>query len=201
LLGGFRDAHPDARLVCRELNFAEQTDAIVSGRVDVAIVRSPLIHPEVETVQLFTEPRVLLVHHGHPLAKRQSVTGRQLLDLSMLDLRSVRQEWNAFWQLDDIRGEPGRRSPSFAVTMDEVHIDMVLSGAALTVAASVPRLAANRHLASVPIENVSGSVISLVSRRGSRRRNVDAFIRHAQVIAREASTLVPGAEPAAPGSW
>lgn len=201
LLNGFRGAHPDARLVCRELNIVEQIEAVVSGRVDVAIVRSPLLHPDVETVPLFAEPRVLLVQHGHPLAKRESVRGRQLLDLPMLDLRSVRQEWNAFWRLDDIRGEPGRRRPSLAVTLDEVYLDIALSGAALTVAASVPRLAPNPILASVSIEEVPASIISLISRRRSRRRNVEAFIRHAQAVAHEASTLVPGAEPVSPRSW
>ncbi len=109
-----RDARKDLRVACigslcsfltnetlftfltkgenRELTFLQMHSpqgyhAVDSGEVDIALIAEDMYYPRVETIPLFSEPMVLLVHDSSPF---EGVVHPSQLDPS----REIRQPWN-----------------------------------------------------------------------------------------------------------
>jgi DNA-binding transcriptional LysR family regulator len=60
--------------------------AVADGESELAIVADPPDLPGAATTTLYTEPLLAVVHHGHPLASRRSVTVDDLRDLDLIML-------------------------------------------------------------------------------------------------------------------
>ena len=69
---------PHAELIVREDTTASLLPAVVEGELDLALVALPLADPHLETEALVTEPLLLAMPPGHPLARRKRVTVRDL---------------------------------------------------------------------------------------------------------------------------
>lgn len=70
-LGAFQRAHPDIEVVLRELNSGEQIDALRAGRLDAGFVHAPTVPPELEGVEVLTEPFVCCLPQAHVQARRR----------------------------------------------------------------------------------------------------------------------------------
>lgn len=70
---------PQVKIVLAEMNTYQQHEALRARRIDLGIVRSPLLETGYATECLVREPFVLAVPAGHPLASAESV-GVQDLD-------------------------------------------------------------------------------------------------------------------------
>ncbi|MHA6792322.1 LysR family transcriptional regulator [Pseudonocardia bannensis] len=194
ILQSFQMAHPKLQLSLCELNFAEQTEPLARGAVDVAIVRPPYHDRRIDMFPVLGEPRELFVSTRHPLSTADEVRVDDILDEPMLDMSRAPAEWSAFWLLDELRDGPAPGHGRIdAVTVHEFELALALRRGALTVAASVPRLAPNPMLVGIPLRDASPSMIAVARRRGDRRIAVTEFIRHAGVICRLQHDLVPDA--------
>jgi len=71
---------PNVNLVLHELNSAEQLDRIIAGTLDVGFVRLPVRDKRVLTMQLISEPIIIVLPEGHPEAARDVVNLAALAD-------------------------------------------------------------------------------------------------------------------------
>lgn len=69
---------PQVKIVLAEMNTYQQHEALRARRIDLGIVRSPLLETGYATECLVREPFVLAVPAGHPLASAESVDVQDL---------------------------------------------------------------------------------------------------------------------------
>lgn len=197
IVTAFRTRFPNVKLTVSDLAFDNQVDALVAGRVDVAIVRPPCDDERLKVINLFSEPTVLCFSAQHRLADAEAVTLQDVLDEPMVELVRTPGRWRAFWQLNELRGGPPRRiHPEPAVTLSELRYTLLCepvvaaaSGSAWQYGLSSPLLR------SVPILDAPPNAVAVAFRRNPAR----AWAREFAVCAREVTAqmvqLVPGGRP------
>jgi DNA-binding transcriptional LysR family regulator len=98
ILAEFRSRHPESTVELRGLDFAGQVDALTSGEVDAAFVRTPL-PAGIRTLRLAVESRVACLPVGDPLVARQPLNLADLTDRVFVDVAgaagdAVRRWWD-----------------------------------------------------------------------------------------------------------
>lgn len=83
LIRRFRKACPDVMPRYRALSFAQQTEALHGGEIDIGIVRLPIFDELIETRLIHREELVVAISRGHPVLARKGA-------LRINDLRSCR---------------------------------------------------------------------------------------------------------------
>ena len=66
LVTAFRRALPDVSLALREMVTKDQIEELLSGRIDVALVRPPVTHPDLIAVRALAEPLIAALPAGIP---------------------------------------------------------------------------------------------------------------------------------------
>ncbi|KAA0121435.1 LysR family transcriptional regulator [Methylobacterium sp. P1-11] len=74
LVTAFRRALPDVTLALREMVSKDQIEELLAGRIDAALVRPPVTHPDLIAVRALAEPLVVALPAGNPLALRDGLT-------------------------------------------------------------------------------------------------------------------------------
>jgi molybdate transport repressor ModE-like protein len=198
LVNEFRRHIPNLSVRVRELSFSEQFDAVISGDVDVAIVRPPCGTDEVSLIPLFDEPRVLCCREDNPLASKHSVSPDDLLDQIFVNVTGTRTRWAGFWQLDDLRNSPARTSEDAADTAAEMQYVLLSGEAIIPVAQSAWRMRlSDNALRAVPIEGVPPSQVALAYSSKNPRDEVWAFAECARAATQIRIDRVADAELAA----
>jgi Transcriptional regulator len=84
----FRDVNPDVHWTLQELSQQQQSEALRARTIDIAINRNVIPHVEAKIrCQLIARERVwVAVHEDDPLAKRQSVALKDLVDRNFISL-------------------------------------------------------------------------------------------------------------------
>lgn len=195
IIRAYRDAYPDVHLDLREANAAELTEGIDRGKVDVAILRSPVSHPRgVRFFSLLEEEMLLILPVGHAL-----VAGAAKDKMPVIDLRSLADEQ---FILVRRHGAPGMYSDlieaceqagftlKIATEVERMltNISLVAAGAGVSV---VPASMKNFHRESVVycrIRNARPALvapITLVSRDDSDSPAEKNFLDLAKSFARQ----------------
>lgn len=78
LVTAFRRALPDVTLALREMVSKDQIEELLAGRIDAALVRPPVTHPDLIAVRALAEPLVAALPAGNPLALRDGLTPADL---------------------------------------------------------------------------------------------------------------------------
>jgi len=78
ILPRLRLRYPEVNVELRSLPTAEQEEALLRGDIDVAFMRRPVVSPEVRSEVVLTEPLVVVLPSGHPLAKQERIAPAQL---------------------------------------------------------------------------------------------------------------------------
>jgi DNA-binding transcriptional LysR family regulator len=192
IFDAFRLSQPDVDLVTQEMTFADQTALLKDGRVDIALVRPPIVDPAIEVVPIAEEPRCFVVGPSHPLHGAERVALSDVLGHPMLALDAP-PEWAAFWQLDRERGRPNVSplAPPVA-SMDGLTIALCTSSAAITASESTARQTTWPYLSFVRLAEVSPSVTAIAFRRGDKRRTIQELVEAAVVAAERNIGLLPG---------
>ncbi len=87
LLAGFHRRHPDVEITLSEANSDRLVDALLGGRLDVAVVGlGAEVPPGVETHVVADEVLVAAVSHDHALADRPTIAVCGLRDLPLITL-------------------------------------------------------------------------------------------------------------------
>jgi DNA-binding transcriptional LysR family regulator len=196
ILAAYREARPDVAVQLQDLAFAAHVAPLVEGLVDVAIVRTPATHPELEVTPLAQEPRVVMVGAAHELAGASHLAVEDTLQFPTLPLDAPK-EWADFWQLNDYRGGPNWEPKVAPVrTVAEAQFALATHNLLITSPGALGRLAPNPLVRVIALTGASPTVIAVVRRRRDRRRALTQFVQSAQAAAERFIDLLPaGALP------
>ncbi len=78
LVAALRHALPDVTLSLREMVSKDQIEELLAGRIDAALVRPPVAHPDLIAVRALAEPLVVALPADNPLARRDGLALRDL---------------------------------------------------------------------------------------------------------------------------
>lgn len=73
VVAAFSAAYPGVRVMVRDLRSGQIEEQLIAGQLDLGIAFHPASREEIEAEPLFDERMHLVVHAGHPLAKRRSL--------------------------------------------------------------------------------------------------------------------------------
>ena len=182
-------AHPDLKISFRELSFPRGTTASWLREVDLALCYSPTPHPDIATLALRTEPRVVLAAKEHSLGRRAELTVADVLDETFCGSDPSLEPTRAgFWRLDDHRGGPAPNVTADRTVCPHETIAVVASGRAITVAPASN--AANFlmglpgvEVAAIPLRDAAPTVLTLVWRKDEPNPLVEAIVATAGSLA------------------
>ncbi|GJE02573.1 LysR substrate-binding domain-containing protein [Methylobacterium isbiliense] len=78
LVAAFRAALPEVTLSLREMVTRAQIEDLLAGRIDVALLRPPVAHPDLVAIRALAEPLVAALPEAHPLAGRADLAPADL---------------------------------------------------------------------------------------------------------------------------
>ena len=195
IVDAFRRAMPEVQLSFTELSMVNQLEAIVSGGVDVAFVRSPLTHTQLDFHGLFAEPRFVGVGVHHKLSQCTEVTFAALADQPFaVAAPEAPAQWRAYWSCDDLRGEPGRVA-AFVTNVPESLNAIAYAGAVDTFPGSATRFLRFPGIVYKPLTDGTYSAVTLATRISDHRPQVTAFRSVATHLVETSLSVVPDAIP------
>lgn len=160
---------PDVlRLV--ELTLAEQTGAVLGGRVDAALAWAPVAEPRLRVEPAVTAPRVLAVPPAHPLGRRDTVRIGELSGQTCVRMapEMLGERWSRWWAADPRPDGIPVRYGAEVHTIAE-FLEEVASGRAVAITSELLMHAYLRHdVVFVPIVDVEPSEIVLCTRPEDR---------------------------------
>lgn len=161
----FTGRHPEVTVETRRIDWDEQETAVLSGQVDIAYVRRPVVERGLRLIPLFTEPRLAALPAGHPLADESSLT-----------MAAIAAERHLHF-LDPVNGSHGR----LRLRSVEEKLEFVASGDGIIV---LP-LSATEHytrpdIAYVPLDDAEPDEVLLACEVSRRSKLLTAFIDSAR---------------------
>ena len=159
LLTTFQRKHPRVSINVAADATDRPVDALLDGRIDLAILIDPVADRRLRLRPLFADEMVAIVAKGHPLARRRWVSPAELAREHLLVYSSVPEESFVFRKvLAPLGLTPVRLS---FIMLTEAMIELARGGAGVGI---LPRWSAQRAIAG-------GSVAALsITRAGLRRQ-------------------------------
>jgi DNA-binding transcriptional LysR family regulator len=174
----FRKRHPSLDIDVLRTSWADQTDVVHDGRVDVSFVRAPFDERDLAQLPLFTEDRVVALPAGHSLADRDSIAVIELADLHLLESPNLVPEWRAVATEFRTGAAPRQRRPIRSMEEKLEHV------AAERGIAIIPRSTAQYYtrpdVAYVQVVDVAPSRVTLAWAKGRNREDIHEFVQIAQ---------------------
>jgi DNA-binding transcriptional LysR family regulator len=197
ILERFSEARPDVDVRLSDIGFFEMASPLLSGEVDVALVRAPLTHRGIHLTPLALDPRLVLVGSTHELAGVGRVDVEDILEERMVPVVAP-HDFAAYWHGDDYRGGPNT-DPTIAPAKTVADLQFaVATGRTIMIAASVTaRVLPNDLLRPVEVSGLSPNVIAAARLRTDHRQVVRDFIDAAAETAAAHIDLLPGGSPVA----
>jgi DNA-binding transcriptional LysR family regulator len=90
-----RERFPELEVEVIRTSWDDQVEMVLDGRIDASFVRFPIDRRGLTVIPLFTEPRVVALPAGHPLAARASVGLVDLAALELLQDPAAVPEWRS----------------------------------------------------------------------------------------------------------
>jgi LysR family transcriptional regulator for metE and metH len=172
LLGTFHRKHPRVTVNIVADATDRPIEALLDGRVDLAILVNRVDDKRFRVRPLFTDEMIAIVSPSDPLAKRRFVTAADLAEQHLLLYSSTREE---SFLLQKVLRPAGLTAPRVSfIMLTEAMIELSRAGVGVGI---LPRWSAQRAIAS-------RAVVPLAITRGGMRRQWSA------------ATLTAGQEPA-----
>ncbi|RII22250.1 HTH-type transcriptional regulator BenM [Streptomyces sp. YIM 130001] len=110
IIEDFTRRRPGWRVDMRQASWSRPDAGLEDGDVDVALVRLPFPGQDaLRTKVLLTEPLLVALATGHPLAARETIPFRELRDEPFVAAPPETGRWRDFWLATDLRdGHPVR---------------------------------------------------------------------------------------------
>jgi LysR family transcriptional regulator for metE and metH len=159
LLTAFQRKHPRVTVHVAADATDRPVDALLDGRIDLAILIDPARDRRVRLRPLFADEMVAIVAKGHPLARRRWVPPAELAAEHLLVYSSVPEESFLFQR---VLGPLGLRPAKVSfIMLTEAMIELARAGMGIGI---LPRWSAQRAIGS-------GAVVALsITRKGLQRR-------------------------------
>ncbi|MFF5187390.1 LysR substrate-binding domain-containing protein [Streptomyces sp. NPDC000345] len=175
--------HPEARLVLRQVNWADPSAGLADGASDVAFVWLPLPDEDrYRYVVVAQEPRLVALPQDHPLAARAAadregaVDFTDLLDEPFLALPPEAGPLRDHWLASDARGDRAPRTGAVVASAEETHEAVAnKQGVALLASGNAP-LVVRDEVIAVPVRGLSPCRLAVAARRDDERPLVQAYL-------------------------
>lgn len=175
-LGEFQELSPTAEVDLRQMQSNAQYMSVINGEIDVGFVdiaaasmMNTLEATELNVSLALHEPLVLCVAANHPLANRQSVAMRELVDSSFITL--TRQTFPSFFDTFLHLCQKSGYNPHIAQQAESMPVVVALAGAGYGIAV-VPALSMSGVHAEqtrfIEIEDEAYVDIYMISRAANR---------------------------------
>jgi DNA-binding transcriptional LysR family regulator len=166
----FGAEHPDVTVEVEKLEWDEQEQAILSGRVDIAYVRQPINERGLRLIPLFAERRLAALPAGHRLSQRSTLSTVELADephLRYLDPAPRR----------------GVRGPQRPLRSVEEKLEHVAAGHGIIVLPlSATQYYGRPDIVYVPVVDAEPDQVYLACEAVRRSRLISDFIRLARSL-------------------
>jgi DNA-binding transcriptional LysR family regulator len=171
----FARRHPGVRVEPKRFDWGQEATALRDGRADVAFVWLPADLTDLHTEVVHTEPRVVGLPSGHPLAGRDGIAVVEVNDEPLMWTKRAPREWVDWWAVNP---RPDGSSPRWGPTNDNVEemLEQVAEGAAICFApSSMAQYYARPDLAWVPLTDVEPLRVALAWADGADNPLVQGF--------------------------
>jgi DNA-binding transcriptional LysR family regulator len=163
---------PDVAVDVQRLEWDDQEEAVLAGRVDVAYVRRPIDARGLRLVPLYAEPRLAAMPADHPLAGRAAV-----LEADLAAEHHLRY-------LEPVKTGPARTTVLRSV---EAKLEYVAAGQGIIVLPeSATRYYTRPDVVYVPVADAAPDEVLLATEASRRSRLVTAFVAAARAVASDA---------------
>lgn len=129
-MAAVRDRHPKLRLLVREGQTPDLVRLVLEGKLDVALLALEADLGGLETMSLFSDPFVLAMPAGHPLAGKRLISESDLAGEEVLLLEEGHCLRDQAWALCD--GAGATEAGDFRATSLGTLVQMVAGGIGLT---------------------------------------------------------------------
>lgn len=180
VIDAFRAERPDIDIKLRQYPMAATHAGLDAGDVDLAVLRLPVVLHDLQTLALYSEPRVALLPDGHTLARRPHIHLADLAGVPWITTAAQDPLWQAHAQ--PIAKRDGPDASVVVETLDE-FLEAVIAGRGVGLApASAARLYSRPGVAFVEVVDAEPSTGALAWRREAADTNPDVadFIRSAR---------------------
>ncbi|MBO2459502.1 LysR family transcriptional regulator [Actinomadura violacea] len=171
----FTRAHPGVRVEPKRFDWGGEADALRSGDVDVAFVWLPADLSGLHAETVHTEPRIVGLPSGHPLAGNEAVGILDVNDEPLLWTERAPREWVDWWAVNP---RPDGSEPRWGPTNDNVEemLEQVAEGVAICFApSSMARYYTRPGMVWVPLTGVEPLRVALAWADGADGPLVRAF--------------------------
>jgi DNA-binding transcriptional LysR family regulator len=182
VVDAFHAFRPDIAVKLRQYPMAATHAGLDVGDVDLAVLRLPIVLSGLQTLTLYTEPRVALLPSDHALACRTRIHLADLASLPWITTAAQDPVWQAHAQPTAQQSKPD--APVVVETLDE-FLEAVITGRGVGLApASASRLYTRPGVAFIEVADAEPSVGALAWRREAPDANPAAaeFIRSARLF-------------------
>jgi DNA-binding transcriptional LysR family regulator len=162
-------AHPQLTIDVLRTSWAEQTEVLRDGRADVSFVRLPVDQSGLKVVDLFDEPRVVMLPTGHRLAGKPELRLTDLAGETLLQPHDAVPEWR------ELTGDTAPRATPSASAVEE-KLEHVAVGMGIVV---LPQSTADfyqRHdVTHAALSDIGPSRVALAWDAARRSRLIQEF--------------------------
>jgi len=177
LVSAHNHAGPRMRALAMAVNHDEQADQLRDGHAEVALIREPFDDRGLDSEELFSEPRVVLLPATHPLASRPALELAQLIDLPVLRWAGEHGEAILAWP-PDVAGHAWVAGPQIAETA-QLHALARLGQGIGFVPESMARTGSFAGVRAVRVIDAPPSTLRIAWAESNTSPLVAGFIRHA----------------------
>lgn len=172
-----RHRHPTTHIRTRHLEWND-AHALTDRRVDALVARAPLPFPtdRLSLIELWAEPRVLVVPTDHRLAGKESVTVDDLSEEVFPQCPNAVPQWSDFARLEPRQdGVPARSAPIDYESFED-KLDLVAEQRTVLILAAGDRRPQLRpELTTVPIEGIDPVHVVLATRAADANPLINDF--------------------------
>jgi DNA-binding transcriptional LysR family regulator len=129
IVQGLRQSFPGIQVDMLRTSWDDQVETILDGRVDLGLVRLPVVAAGLHIEPLFREDRVAILPTLHPLADRTELAIDDLAEYELLQAPDAVPEWG---EARRRRGLPVAVAPSYPTDV-EVKLERVAAGFGISI--------------------------------------------------------------------
>ncbi|EKT4523846.1 LysR family transcriptional regulator [Pseudomonas putida] len=166
-LGGYLEANPGVSLEIAQQSSEAQLEDIAEGRLEVGLLRLPVLrqHQDVETHTLFSEPLLLAVAAGHPLANATQVGLDRLRDERFISIPHRQRGGLSYLSASLCMAAGFFPRAAQVVSRKTTQLQLVQAGFGVALLPSCMRDIAPASVHFVPLDEPCQSTVALACRR------------------------------------
>jgi DNA-binding transcriptional LysR family regulator len=181
LLKSFTTAHPEIEVAVQQVSFTQQTDAILDGTVDAAVLCPGPPDPTLESIPIATPQLVVFLADSHHLATRTSLRFADIDQETYLSQApGIPDWWMDIWWLTKQRGARPKVSRHSSRTVNE-SIAGILTGEVIVICPDffVPPYPIP-GITTIPLIDVQAPNVELVYQPQHATRATQLLAQHAR---------------------